>query len=280
MGHSRRVSERPVLAGLAGLPGLPGPGRPGPGHPGLVRGVAAATAELLLAVFTFILALGLLLLLPWVQTAISWLLDLVFGRPALSPEKIRQAHGIVLTPLATLAAALLYGWLGRRVDAGAPPELPAISAAAPAGPTRSAAEIVGHIALAVAGSYLLALLLHLLGAPVVEQTLVLELTAGGDLRRPELAILVFSALVLAPVGEELFFRRELLGRTWVRGGPVAAYLVSALLFAAFHGNLQGFVVYAWLGLVFAHVYVRTGRIGAAMAVHLGNNAVTLALLLL
>jgi membrane protease YdiL (CAAX protease family) len=273
MGHSRAVSEPP----------LPTPGRAG--LPGLGHGVAAATAELLLAVFAFILGLGLLLALPGVQPGIFWLLDAVFGRPDLSAEKIRQAHAIVLTPLATLVAALLYGWLGRRVDrlpgppAADPP--PAIaSLARPVGLARSAAEIAGHIVLAVVGSYLLALLLHLLGAPVAEQTLVLELTASGDPRRPELAILMFSALVLAPLGEELFFRRELFTRTSARGGPIAGYLVSALLFAAFHGNLQGFVVYTWLGLVFAHVFVRTGRIGAAVAVHLGNNAVTLALLLL
>jgi membrane protease YdiL (CAAX protease family) len=53
-------------------------------------------------------------------------------------------------------------------------------------------------------------------------------------------------------------------------------VTSALLFAAIHLNLQGFVVYAWLGLVFARVYVVTGRLGAAVAVHFGNNAITLA----
>ena len=86
--------------------------------------------------------------------------------------------------------------------------------------------------------------------------------------------------VLAPISEELFFRRELLRRTWERGSPLAAYLASALLFAAFHGNLQGFVVYTWLGLVFARCYARTGRIAAPIAVHFANNAITLAMLLL
>ena len=258
--------------------------------PGQTAGLTPAltgASELLLAALTFFCGLSLVLGVPGLQAAIFGLLDAVFGRPALDPEKIRQAHAVVLTPLATLVAAFLYRgvgrWLDHRLDhhhhldsSPAPPEQPW-----PRSDVRdSAAQVALHLLVAVAGSYLLAVLMHLLGAPVVEQGLVLELTASGDLRRPELAILCFSALVLAPIGEELFFRGQLLRRTWRRGGPLAAYLASAFLFAAFHGNLQGFVVYAWLGLVFAHVHARTGRLSAAVAVHLGNNAVTLAILLL
>lgn len=271
MGHSRRVSEPRT------------PVRVHPAPPGLGDRLAAATAELLLALFAFALAAAVVLALPPIRAAAFWLLDAVFGRPELAAEKVGQAQAVVLMPLATLAAALLYGWLGRRVDRlpGAGPEpTPAISRGPPASLARTAAEVAGHVALAVAGSWLLALLMHLLGAPVVEQSLVLELTASGDPRRPELATLMFSALVLAPLAEELFFRRQLFTRTRAVAGPVAAYAASALLFAAFHGNLQGFVVYTWLGLVFAHAFARTGRIGAAVAVHLGNNAVTLAILLL
>ncbi len=240
-----------------------------------------AGGELLLAALTFVCGLTLLLAVPGLQPAIGVVLDAVFGRPALPPEQIRQAHAVVLTPLATLLAALLYAGLGRWLDRreGMPPaalDFPP----PPAGPLVTAREITLHLVLAVAGSWVLSVLLHLLGAPVAEQSLVLDLTASGDLRRPELAILAFSALALAPLAEELFFRGQLLRRTWRRGGPRAAYLASALLFAAFHGNLQGFVIYTWLGLVFARAYARSGRLSAAVAVHLGNNAVTLALLLL
>jgi len=244
---------------------------------GLARAATAATAEILLAVFAFVAGLALLLMIPGLQSAISWLLDATFGRPLLGPEQVRQVHGIVLTPLAVLGAALIYGWLGRRLDLGGPPRPPPWP---PVGLAATIGQVALHVVLAVAGSYLVALVMHTLGVPVNEQRLVLELTASGDLRRPEVATLALSALVLAPVGEELFFRGQLLRRTWQRGGARAAYLGSALLFAAFHGNLQGFVVYVWLGLVFAHVYARTGRLGAAIAVHFGNNALTMAMLLL
>lgn len=256
--------------------------------PGLTPALAGAS-ELLLAALTFFCGLSLVLGVPGLQAAIFGLLDAVFGRPDLSPEKIHQAHAVVLTPLATLVAAFLYRGVGRWLDHRVANQIDHRIPGSPGLPEQpwprsdardSAAQVALHLLVAVAGSYLLAVLMHLLGAPVVEQGLVLELTASGDLRRPELAILCFSALVLAPIGEELFFRGQLLRRTWRRGGPLAAYLASAFLFAAFHGNLQGFVVYAWLGLVFAHVHARTGRLSAAVAVHLGNNAVTLAILLL
>ncbi len=229
-----------------------------------------------MAAAAFFVALVLIVGVPGVQGAIFGLEEALFGRPALSPDKVRQIEGIVLTPLATLLAAFLYRWLGRNVDRAA--ELAPPAPPRPAGPLATAGWVVLGVPLAVRGTTALPLLIHALGAPVAEQALVLEIVGGADPLRPELAILAFSALALAPVAEELFFRRQLFGRIRRAGGPVPAYLASALLFAAFHNNLQGFIVYAWLGLVFAATYARTGRITAAIAVHFGNNAVTLAAL--
>lgn len=253
---------------------------PGP-SPAALTPFLTPGVELVLAALTFFCALVLILATPGLQSAIFAALDAVFGRPDLPAEQLRQAHGVVLTPLATLLAALLYRLLGDRIDAidGMPPAAIPFPPP-PAGPLVTTRELALHLALAVAGSWVLSVLMHLLGVPVSEQTLVLELTASGDLRRPELAILAFSALALAPLAEELFFRGQLLRRTWRRGGPRAAYFASALLFAALHGNLHGFIVYLWLALVFGSAYARTGRLSTAIAVHLGNNAITLALLLL
>lgn len=220
---------------------------------------------------------GLILVaIPGVQTAIFWAQEAIFGRPALSPDKVRQIQSVMLTPLMTLVAAGFYRWLGRNVDRVANNPEPVRPPAA--GLLATAGWIAAHVLLAVFGSFALALLMQALGAPVVEQTLVLEITSSADLRRPELAILCFSALALAPLAEELFFRQQLFGRIRRGGGPLAAYLASALIFAAFHNNLQGLVVYIWLGLVFASAYARTGRIAAAIAVHFGNNLFTLAAL--
>jgi len=243
----------------------------------LAQRVSTSTAEILMAAVAFFAGLLFIMAVPGVPAAIFWLEEAVFGRPALSPDKVRQIQGVVLTPLATLCAAGFYSWLGRNVDRAASQPEPVLPPAARLLATLGWVAL--HLVLAVLGSFALALLMQALGVPVVEQTLVLEITSDADLRRPELAILCFSALVLAPLAEELFFRRQLFGRIRRGGGPLAAYLASALIFAAFHNNLQGLVVYVWLGLVFASTYVRTGRIGAAIAVHFGNNAFTLAVLL-
>jgi membrane protease YdiL (CAAX protease family) len=80
------------------------------------------------------------------------------------------------------------------------------------------------------------------------------------------------------VTEEWLFRGLLFRRVSMRSGRALAYGISALAFAAIHDNPAGFVVYLWLGVVFAAVLERTGRLWAAVAVHMGNNAYVLAML--
>jgi membrane protease YdiL (CAAX protease family) len=91
-------------------------------------------------------------------------------------------------------------------------------------------------------------------------------------------MLAVSAVVLAPLAEESLFRGLLFRRILERVGPWPAYVVSALAFAAIHGNLAGLVIYVWLGLVFAETLRRTGRLWTAIVVHMGNNAFALSLL--
>lgn len=235
------------------------------------RAAQAVATELLTAMGCFIAGL-LLVGLPGVADGLRAVTGAVFGRPNLPADQARIALSLALTPLATLAAAGLYRKIGRALDQDAPAPQPAPVAA----PGWSAALVVAHIAAAFVGSYLLGFLMNLLGAPVTEQKLVLDLVAAGG---PAVANLTLSALVLAPIGEEWFFRGQLFTRLARSAGPIPAYAASALLFAVFHDNLRGLVIYLWLGLVFAHVLARTGRLSCAIAVHFGNNAITLATLL-
>lgn len=229
--------------------------------------------ELLLALSCFAAGLVLVFGVPGVADLVRGATEALFGRPALAPEHARLALSLALTPAATLAAALLYRQIGRAIDGPGPQTAP--PARAPL--AQAIALVLAHLAAAVAGSYLIAFVMNLVGAPIAEQRIVLTLVEAGG---PAVASLAASALVLAPLGEEWFFRGLLFARVARGAGPVAAYAVSALLFAVFHGNLQGLVVYAWLGLVFAHAYARTGRLSCAMAVHFGNNAITLLTLLM
>lgn len=233
--------------------------------------VVVIATEIVTAVACFAAGLVLILGIPGVADGLRAAIQALFGRPVLPPDQAKIALSLALTPIATLCGAFLYSLLGRAIDPSPPPP----QGARP-GLLRAWAIALVYLVAAVIGSYTLGFLMQLLGSPVAEQPLVLELVAAGG---PALASLIFSALVLAPVGEELFFRGLLFRRLAGSAGMWPALITSALLFAAFHGNIRGLVVYFWLGLVFAGAYAATGRLTCAIAVHFGNNAITLATLL-
>ena len=97
-------------------------------------------------------------------------------------------------------------------------------------------------------------------------------------------VLLF-AVVVAPVYEELFFRRVLFGRLWAAGKPWLGILLSSAVFALMHevpgvgGNpleatLLLWVVYGGMGAAFAWVYWKTGTLWAAIGAHALNNLVS------
>jgi membrane protease YdiL (CAAX protease family) len=96
---------------------------------------------------------------------------------------------------------------------------------------------------------------------------------------PGIAVLVLVVCVGAPFAEELFFRGLLLRATERRFGLGVAVVASSVIFAVTH--YQGIQLPALLlfGAVASVVAVRTGRVGAAIALHAGFNAWTLVQLL-
>jgi membrane protease YdiL (CAAX protease family) len=72
--------------------------------------------------------------------------------------------------------------------------------------------------------------------------------------------------ILAPIFEEIFFRKLLIDRT-IKYGATLSILLSALMFALFHGNLSQFFYAFLLGLLFAFVYIKTGRITYSIILH-------------
>jgi membrane protease YdiL (CAAX protease family) len=89
------------------------------------------------------------------------------------------------------------------------------------------------------------------------------------------------AVVVAPVAEELLFRHVLVRRFALAGRAALGIVLTSLLFAAMHEPVPGDAgVVAWLSAValymamgagFGAVYVRTGRLGAAIAAHAACN---------
>lgn len=72
--------------------------------------------------------------------------------------------------------------------------------------------------------------------------------------------------IIAPIFEELMFRKVLIDRT-IKYGAKLSILLSALIFALFHGNLSQFFYAFLLGGFFAYIYVKTGKITYTITLH-------------
>lgn len=82
-----------------------------------------------------------------------------------------------------------------------------------------------------------------------------------------LILKILVMVVLAPILEELIFRKLLIDR--LRGyGEKLAVLTSALIFGLFHGNLSQFFYAFGLGLVFGYVYLRTRQLRWSILLHM------------
>lgn len=78
---------------------------------------------------------------------------------------------------------------------------------------------------------------------------------------------LLSAVVIAPVLEELLFRGLLYQRLRENSGPLVSMLISAALFGLIHGNLVQFVYAFLIGLLLAYVYEKFKTIWAPIIFH-------------
>lgn len=72
--------------------------------------------------------------------------------------------------------------------------------------------------------------------------------------------------IIAPIFEEIFFRKFLIDRS-IRYGARVSIILSATLFAFFHGNLNQFFYAFLMGGFFAYVYIKTGKITYTIILH-------------
>lgn len=99
------------------------------------------------------------------------------------------------------------------------------------------------------------------------------LSLPGNLMQELDPVTVFiAAVILAPIVEELVFRKILIDRIMLFGQR-AAVLFSGVSFGLMHGNIQQFVYTFLLGMVFAYVYSSTGRIRYTILLHMMINMI-------
>lgn len=87
------------------------------------------------------------------------------------------------------------------------------------------------------------------------------------------ALQVVIVAILAPIWEELLFRKFLLDR--IAGyGEVLAMLLSGFMFGLYHGNLAQFTYATAIGCFFAFIYLRTGKIYITIILHMIINGLS------
>ena len=109
-----------------------------------------------------------------------------------------------------------------------------------------------------------------------QQDLVTLFQGGGD--PVAIGLLVFAAVILAPIVEELIFRgclyRFLKSQTTV----LPAQIASGILFSMIHWNLLSFLPLVLVGIFLARIYEKTGSILVAIWFHAFFNAFSLSML--
>ncbi len=83
--------------------------------------------------------------------------------------------------------------------------------------------------------------------------------------------------IIAPVLEEIIFRKIIFGQLYMRTNFFIAALISAFIFGIIHGEPQHILVYGSMGLVFAFLYVKTKRILVPIFVHAAMNSIVVLL---
>jgi membrane protease YdiL (CAAX protease family) len=168
---------------------------------------------------------------------------------------------IAFSPLASLAIVAVLALVKQLAP---DPREPRASVAA----STLWAIVVG--AATVGGAELISLIQRQLGVEIHEQTVILE-----AFKVCPKWMLYGGVAFMAPVGEELLFRRFAFATLKVGTNRFFAYALTALIFATIHLNFTAFAAYVLIGLGTAFVYDRTGRVEAAIAVHAINNSVAI-----
>lgn len=84
-------------------------------------------------------------------------------------------------------------------------------------------------------------------------------------------IMVVTSVLLAPILEELVFRRVIFGSLIQTQNFWVAALISAFVFALIHRDFTHLLVYTVMGLIFSFLYYKTKRLLAPIIAHMAMN---------
>ncbi len=87
-----------------------------------------------------------------------------------------------------------------------------------------------------------------------------------------LGINILFVGILAPIFEELFYRKAVIDRLR-RYGDLPAILISGLIFGLIHGNLSQIFYATAVGILLSFIYVRTGSVLYTISIHAAFNMI-------
>ena len=187
-----------------------------------------------------------------VQTA------LLLAAQALAPVLVRSGVFLwLVSVLSAYGAGVPAAWLVLRGTEEAPPQ-----PGAPLGPGRFFRSYLAGLGL-----------MYLVNLATLALMGLVGLLRGQTVENPvdnmadyPLALNLLLGCVIAPVCEEYLFRGLLLNRLRPYGERFAVW-ASALCFGLFHGNFSQFFYACAIGVLFAGVVLKTGRLRQAMLLH-------------
>ena len=95
----------------------------------------------------------------------------------------------------------------------------------------------------------------------------------------DISVTFILAVVLAPIMEEIFFRKLIIDRLYIHGKWVSIF-ISGLMFGLFHGNLNQFVYAFMLGMFLAYIYIKKGSIKVCILLHALINSMSFIIMLI
>ena len=135
----------------------------------------------------------------------------------------------------------------------------------------SSGKFIGYFIICVALAYIA----NIVGLII---SVFIEIIKGTDIVNPletffinsNMVLAMIYAIIVAPIVEELIFRKILLDKLR-RFGDLPAILLTGFAFGIFHFNLSQFFYATVLGIMFAYITIRTNRIIYSIALHMMVN---------
>lgn len=84
-------------------------------------------------------------------------------------------------------------------------------------------------------------------------------------------IVIIVTSIIGPILEEIVFRKIIFGSLYKRFGFTISAMISSLIFAVAHNELEHTLLYTAMGFTFAFLYVKTKRIIVPIFAHVAMN---------